>query len=67
MGALLAVLYAADGTLGADPSPGELFAEPLAVLFAVPAGFVDAAFCPRPDLPRAFVKISRRSEGVGEF
>jgi hypothetical protein len=67
MGALLAVLYAADGTLGADPSSGELLAEPLAVLFALPAGFVDAASCPRPDLPRALDTTSRRSEGFGEL
>ena len=43
MGALLAVLHAIDGTMGTDLSPGELFADPLAMLFAVPAGLVVAA------------------------
>jgi hypothetical protein len=42
MGALLAVLHAIDGTMGTDLSPGELFADPLAMLFAVPAGLVVA-------------------------
>jgi hypothetical protein len=43
MGALLAVLHAIDGTMGTDLSPGELFADLLAMLFAVPAGLVVAA------------------------
>jgi hypothetical protein len=42
MGALLAVLHAIDGTMGTDLSPGEFFADPLAMLFAVPAGLVVA-------------------------
>ena len=40
MGALLAVLHAIDGTMGTDLSPGELLANPLAMLFAVPAELV---------------------------
>jgi len=43
MGALLTVLHAIDGTIGTDLSPGELLADPLAMLFAVPAGSVVAA------------------------
>ncbi len=43
MGALLAVLHAIDGTMGTDLSPGELFADPLAMLFAGPARLVVAA------------------------
>lgn len=45
MGALLAALYAVDGTLGADPTQGlyaTLSADPLAVLGLVPVGLLGA-------------------------
>ena len=47
MGAPLAVLYAIDGTLGADPSRSVLailYAEPLALIGAIPVALVGAVF-----------------------
>lgn len=47
MGAPLAVLYAIDGTLGADPTRSVyaiLYADPLALLGAVPVALVGAVF-----------------------
>ena len=46
-GAPLAVLYAIDGTLGADPTRSIysiLYADPLSLLGAVPVGLVGAVF-----------------------
>ena len=47
MGAPLAVLYAIDGTLGADPSRSVLailYAEPLALIGAIPVALVGGVF-----------------------
>jgi hypothetical protein len=47
MGALLSVLYAIDGTMGADPSRefyADLLKNPIALLGAVPVGLVGAGF-----------------------